>query len=228
MVGCLVQSLGWIRGAADVVGPAARLKMWRHTWSSSPPEISHKPPILPFSSFQPICFLEFRKTQWKSHYQQVELWWESLGVICLSCGCTNSHTIVGPAVIHPQFDNRNSCLSSLPKICTSTRILISKSGGGTTDLFHLFNFPSFPIQSKIAILEKECNCVCIISVCVRRCLLYFCICLCVKGAATVEKEGVWRREKFLTSLAITNTPGSCWRGQQRLFYTLVSQGWKAS
>ena len=112
------------------------------------------------------------------------------------------------------------------KVCTSTQILISKSGGG--DLFHLFNFPSFPIQSKIAILEKECNCVCIISVCVRRCLLYFCICLGVKGAATVEKEGVWRREKFLTSLAITNTPGSCWRGQQRLFYTLVSQGWKAS
>ena len=130
MLGCLVQSLGWIRGAADVVGPAARLKMWRHTWSSSPPEISQKPPILPFSSFQPICFLYVKKKQWKSHYQQVELWWESLGVICLSCGCTNSHTIVGPAVIHPQFDNMSSCLSSLPKICTSTQILISKSGGG--------------------------------------------------------------------------------------------------
>ena len=50
-----------------------------------------------------------------------------------------------------------------------------------------------------------------------------------RRAATVEKEGVWRREKFLTSLAITNTPGAAAGGQkQRLFYTLVSQGWKAS
>ena len=58
------------------------------------------------------------------------------------------------------------------------------------------------------------------------------VCICVlrrrRRAATVEKEGVWRREKFLTSLAITNTPGAAGGGQkQRLFYTLVSQGWKA-
>ena len=112
-----------------------------------------------------------KKDEFCLTYQQVEVWWESLGVICLSCGCTNSHTIVVPAVIHPQFDNRNSCLSSLPKKCTSTQILISKSGGGTTDLIHLFNFPSFSIQSKIATVEKEFNCVCIIGVCVRCCLL---------------------------------------------------------
>ena len=128
---------------------------------------------------------------------------------------------------------QNSCLSSLPKKGTSTQILISKSGWGTIDLFHLFNFLSFPIQSKIATVEEEFNCVCIISVCVRHCLLYFCICPGVlrrrRRAATVEKEGVWRREKFLTSLAITNTPGAAGGEQkQRLFYTLVSQGWKAS